>query len=130
MGRKTWEAQDMPSPLPGRKNIVVTSDPNYKADGATVISSNINEHLTAIAEEYTVFVIGGAEIFKTLIKEISILHLSRISGNYDCDTFLPLDLIESHFVLIDSVEIDQSTRFETYFARKLHDLSIDADIRQ
>ena len=37
MGRHTWES--IGRPLPGRKNIVLTRDPSYKAEGATVVSS-------------------------------------------------------------------------------------------
>lgn len=123
MGRGTWEAKDMPTPLPNRFNVVVTSDPNYKAEGA-VVSNDIKTDLTKLAESNTVFVIGGAKLFEHLIDEISIFHLSRITGHYECDTFLPLDLIAEKFQLIDSVEVDKMTRFETYFARKLYDLSL------
>lgn len=123
MGRRTWEAKDMPTPLPGRTNIVVTRDLEYVAVGALIISDNLDQRLTELAESNTIFVIGGADLFVRLIDQISILHLTRITGNYDCDTFLPLDLIVEKFSRIDRVAVDKMTIFETYFARKLHDLS-------
>jgi len=118
MGRRTWESKDMPSPLPGRTNIVVTRDPDYQADGATVIHDNINETLTNLAKDNNVFLIGGAELIKDTIDLIEVFHLSRISGHYECDTFLPLDLIKDKFECIDKVQIDPMTTFETYLKRK------------
>lgn len=126
MGRRTWEAPDMPTPLPGRRNVVVTSNLSYNAVGAEILSGNLPLGLTNLAQSNTVFVIGGASLFVEVIDEIQILHLSRIIGQYDCDTFLPLDLIGERFEMIDRVDVDKTTRFETYFARKLNDLSIES----
>lgn len=124
MGRKTWEASDMPSPLPGRNNIVVTSDTNYVAKGATVYNGNLNELLTKYAQEHT-FVIGGAYLFEQVIEQVDVLHLTRISGNYDCDTFIPLQKVKTNFERIDFFDADNITRFETYVTRKINDLSIN-----
>lgn len=124
MGRLTWEASDMLTPLPDRKNIVVTSNTAYDAEGAEILSSNIISSLTNLAESNTIFVIGGAKLFKLLIDEIQILYLSRIVGSYECDTFLPMNYISKCFERIDSVDVDKMTRFETYIARKFNDLSI------
>lgn len=118
MGRRTWEATDMPSPLPGRTNIVVTRDPDYKAEGATIIHQDLHENLTKLSDKHKVYVIGGAQLFKDLIDEIDILHLTRISGHYDCDTFMPLDDINEKFERIDRVQVDRATTFETYLKRK------------
>lgn len=128
MGRRTWEAPDMPTPLPKRTNIVVTRDPSYSAEGATVIHTDTTDHLTNLAKSNTVYVIGGAELVVSLLDHISILHLTRISGNYDCDTFLPLDRIQAQFMCIDRVTVDSMTVFETYLARKLHDLPVQTEL--
>ncbi|MCB0930491.1 MAG: dihydrofolate reductase [Mycobacterium sp.] len=59
MGRRTWES--LPPrfrPLPGRRNVVVTRNPDYRADGAEVVTSME----TALSESDT-WVIGGAEIY-------------------------------------------------------------------
>ena len=60
MGRLTWES--LPAkvrPLPERKNIVVTRQADYVADGATVVT-DLDE---ALADEDEVWVIGGAQIY-------------------------------------------------------------------
>ncbi|BBZ75317.1 dihydrofolate reductase [Mycolicibacterium anyangense] len=59
MGRRTWES--LPAavrPLPGRKNVVLTRQADYVADGATVVSD-----LEQALEEDNVWVIGGSEIY-------------------------------------------------------------------
>ena len=118
----------MPSPLPKRNNIVVTRDTDYTAEGATVISDNIVDQLNKLATQGTVFVIGGAQLFHDLIDHIGILHLTRISCNWGCDTHLSLDKIQEKFKLVDSVNINEDTTFEVHFSRRLHDLSIDTNV--
>lgn len=124
MGSGTWNS-GMPKPLPNRRNMVATRNPNFEAPGAELLLGDISQGLTTLAQSSTVYIIGGAILLHELIDEIAILHLTRITGKYDCDTFLDLELIQSKFELIDRVEVDNMTTFETYFARKLHDLSID-----
>lgn len=123
MGRRTWEAQDMPSPLPNRHNVVVTRNANYQAPGADVVS-DIRNYLTTLVEDSKVFLIGGAQLLTDLIDEIQILHLTRINGSYECDTVIPLHLVEEKFQCVRSESIDTLTTFETHFAREIHDLSI------
>ena len=61
MGRKTWESLPK-KPLPGRPNIVITRQKNYRAEGAIVVS-DIPAALTAAGQIEEVCVIGGGEIF-------------------------------------------------------------------
>ena len=61
MGRHTWES--IGRPLPGRQNIVLTQDPAYKAEGATVVSS-LDEALKHFGPDDIVFIIGGADLNK------------------------------------------------------------------
>ena len=62
MGRRTWES--LPArvrPLPGRRNVVLTRQADYMAEGAVVVTS-LDDAL-AEAAEGNVWVIGGAEIY-------------------------------------------------------------------
>lgn len=63
MGRKTWES--IGRPLPGRKNVVITRQPGYVADGAQVVTS-LDEALENLATEDRVFVIGGGKFIVKL----------------------------------------------------------------
>jgi dihydrofolate reductase len=127
MGRTTWEST-MPTPLPNRRNIVVTRNQQYDAPGAEIMTGDIRSGLTKLAESNTVFVIGGADLLNGLFDDISVFHLTRIAGNYDCDTFLPLRKLRSQFIKLDSVQIDTSTTIETHIARRIYDFPIPAKI--
>ena len=78
MGRKTWESlPEKFRPLPGRHNIVVSRNLDYKAPGATLVSSLEDAiDLTRSADE--TFVIGG-ETLSTLLKSIRIMKAMRFS---------------------------------------------------
>jgi dihydrofolate reductase len=67
MGRKTWDSLDPRfRPLPGRRNIVVTRQPDWRADGAEVAAS-AESALALAADAEQVWVIGGAELFRAVI---------------------------------------------------------------
>ena len=69
MGRKTWET--LGRPLPGRRNIVVTRQKDYVAEGADVVGS-IEAALSLVADAPVAFIMGGAQIYKeSLIEEES-----------------------------------------------------------
>ncbi|APR54738.1 dihydrofolate reductase [Sphingomonas koreensis] len=77
MGRKTFES--FPSPLPGRRHIVLTRDAAWRRDGAEVATSV--DAALALAGEGDVAVIGGAEIFALFLPladriELTEVHLS------------------------------------------------------
>ena len=70
MGRKTFES--LRRPLPGRTNIVVTRDPNYRARGAIVTTSLENARAIALGDALRRFateiaIIGGAEDRKSVV---------------------------------------------------------------
>lgn len=102
MGSTTWEDPHMPRPLPKRINVLVTSRPK-DYDGADMyIGGELNESIKHIANEYPsliTWVIGGPNIVEQSIDVIEEFYLSRIPGNYNCDTYLPLHKIEDKFTL-------------------------------
>ncbi len=86
MGRKTFES--LPKALPGRRNIVISSNPDYKTDGAETVSS-INEALE-IAKKEDVFIIGGGRIYKEFLPYADNLYLTEINAVCnDADTYFP-----------------------------------------
>lgn len=60
MGRKTWES--LGRPLPGRRNMVISRQPDYAAAGAEVFTS-IDDALVACLPSDAVCIIGGAQIY-------------------------------------------------------------------
>ncbi len=94
MGRKTWESFPK-RPLPGRLNIVVTRDSDYRADGAEVVGS-LQDALTLArtkgrcmvgADE--ICIIGGGEIYRQAISVADRLHLTHVLAEVDGDTVFP-----------------------------------------
>lgn len=86
MGRKTFES--LPKALPKRRNIVITGDENYIAEGAEVCHS-IDEALQ-LCENDRVFVIGGGKIYEQLLSFADSLYLTEIDAACrDADTYFP-----------------------------------------
>jgi dihydrofolate reductase len=86
MGRKTWES--LPGKLPGRQHIVVTRDPAYCADGATVVGS-LQAAVAAAGEVDEVFVIGGAELYAQAFEFADRLQLTEIAADFAGDAHFP-----------------------------------------
>jgi dihydrofolate reductase len=85
MGRKTFEG--FPSPLPGRRHIVLTRDPHWQADGAEVAHS-VDEALALAAAEH-VAVIGGAEIFALMLPNADRIELTEVHAEPEGDAIVP-----------------------------------------
>ena len=86
MGRKTHES--IGRLLPGRQNIVLTRSTDYKAEGASVIR-DLAELEKIELQDPEVMVIGGAQIYELLLPLMSKLHVSRVPGCHEADTFFP-----------------------------------------
>ena len=86
MGRKTFES--LPKALPGRKNIVISSNAKYQAQGATVVTSV--EEALQIADNEEIFVIGGGKIYAEFLPYADKLYLTEIDAECtDADTYFP-----------------------------------------
>lgn len=89
MGRKTWESLPK-KPLPGRRNIVVTRDPEYRADGAETASSP-EEAMTMVAGEEA-FIMGGAQIYEATLPLVSRIDLTLVEAECEgADAWLRID---------------------------------------
>ncbi len=87
MGRKTWDALDPRfRPLPGRRNIVVTRDPEWSAEGAEVAHSR--RSLRAVVSS-PIWVIGGAELFAATIDRADRLEVTELDLDVEGDTWAP-----------------------------------------
>jgi len=89
MGRKTWNSlPERFRPLPGRRNIVLTRDAAWHADGAEVAGS-IEAALALTAGAVKVFVIGGAQAYETALPLADELVLTEIDADLAGDSFFP-----------------------------------------
>ena len=92
MGRKTWES--IGRPLPGRSNIVVSSQSDFRADGAELVAS-LEAALDAaksIARRDgvdEVFVIGGETLYRQSMAMVERIYLTEVAVRVAGDAFYP-----------------------------------------
>ena len=87
MGRRTWESLPR-KPLPGRRNIVITRQAGFVAEGAELVHS-VDEALAVCAGEAEVSIIGGGQVYAEAMSRTDRIYLTRIHLEVDGDTFLP-----------------------------------------
>ena len=88
MGRKTYES--IGRPLPGRTTIIMSRNPEYKANGCKVVGTF--ELAVSIAEDggdSELFICGGEEIYKKLLPEADRFYISSVDFNGEADAFFP-----------------------------------------
>ena len=84
MGRKTYES--IGRPLPNRRNIIITRDTNYVADGCEIVNSLEEAFLLTNSN---CFVIGGGEIYRQALDKADRIYLTRIEKDFEGDTTFP-----------------------------------------
>ncbi|MFW5645653.1 MAG: dihydrofolate reductase [Bacteroidota bacterium] len=87
MGRNTYLSLPN-SPLPNRKNVVITDIENEKFEGCEMAYS-IEEALANVQENEEAFVIGGGMIYKQFLPHANKLYLTRVHQSFEADTFFP-----------------------------------------
>ncbi|MEW6708019.1 MAG: dihydrofolate reductase [Pseudomonadota bacterium] len=90
MGRKTWDS--LPPkfrPLPGRRNIVVTRNAAWQAEGAEAAAS-LEAALAMAQGADKVCVIGGGELYAQALPYADELLLTEIDADLEGDTYFPL----------------------------------------
>ena len=86
MGRSTFES--IGKALRGRKNIVMTRDKEYQADGISV-AHNLEEALVLCEQAREIMIIGGGEIYKLFFGIANRLYLTNVEKYIDGDVFFP-----------------------------------------
>ncbi|MEY4100057.1 MAG: hypothetical protein RL300_1228 [Pseudomonadota bacterium] len=89
MGRKTWDS--LPPkfrPLPGRLNVVVTRQADWRADGA-VVANSLEAACAACPPESSAWVIGGAELYAQALALASTAVVTEIDVDFEGDAFSP-----------------------------------------
>ena len=90
MGRKTFESMGS-KPLVGRKNIVITRKPDWKAEGVSVVNSV--DEAVALANELNykeIFIIGGGEIYMIAYERANKIYMTRVHAELEGDTYFPV----------------------------------------
>lgn len=88
MGRRTWESLPKGA-LPGRKNVVITRNADFKAPGAEIYHS-LEDALQATEKDSKRFIIGGGMLYSEAFPITDVLHLTQLHAAFaDADTFFP-----------------------------------------
>lgn len=112
MGRKTYES--IGKPLPGRRNVILTQNAAYQAEGCEVILS-VDEAISAFQEQ-ELFVIGGAEIFQLFASHVNRMYITYIEDEFEADTYMSdLDLSTWTLVSSEQGERNEKNPYEYYF---------------
>lgn len=99
MGRVTLESLPGKKGLPGRRNLVLTRNPNYQAQDAEVVH-NRRELIQAVAglPEDDIIVMGGEKVYRDFLPECDTCIITKIQGDLKADQFF--------------VDLDQDPDFE------------------
>ena len=99
-------------PLPKRRNIVLTRDASWAAEGVEVIHRT-EDLKTLPGLDGRVFIIGGAEIYAAFLADLDDLLVSHLSENHAGDTWLPL--FENQFPITEVVETHSTFEVRRHF---------------
>jgi dihydrofolate reductase len=120
MGRRTFES--VGKPLPGRINVVITHDPNFAAEGVTVVHS-LEEamRIAAGARDQEPFIAGGAVVFEQALHRADRMYLTRIHADIDGDTYFPDFDDVSEWHLTDAEHFDAGEKDDYPFSFLTYD---------
>jgi dihydrofolate reductase len=86
MGRRTWESlPERFRPLPGRTNVVLTTDRGWSAEGAQPAAS-VEQ---VLAEHASFWVIGGGAVYAAFLPHADRLVVTEVDTQIDGDTWAP-----------------------------------------
>jgi dihydrofolate reductase len=119
MGRKTYET--IGRPLPGRKNIILTRDESYHAEGCLVVHSV--ESGLAEAGDREVMIIGGGQLYRLFLPLAERIYVTQIDSEFEGDTFFPT-LNDNQWIVVQrsesvlDIDTDLSYAFVIYERRR------------
>ncbi|WP_027158689.1 dihydrofolate reductase [Methylobacter luteus] len=103
MGRKTYES--IGRPLPGRTNVIISRDPAYKQEGCLVFN-DIETAIESCCQKFQeVFVIGGSELYKSMLPRADTLYVTLINKEFSGDAFFP-EIDTQHWAEVAREDVD------------------------
>ncbi len=113
MGRRTYDS--LGRPLPGRHNIVMTRDPDWSADGVSVVGS-VDAAIEVAGEAEELMVIGGAEVYRQCWPRLARVELTRVHATPEGDTRLEgVDWGAWHAISSERHAADERNEFDYSF---------------
>ncbi len=128
MGRKTWDLLPV-KPLPNCFNVVLTNKCIMLDDDKPhLILSSVNDCLYYFADNYKSkqkIIIGGKSIYEQFLSLnlVHILYITHIKRNYDCDEFLPLNIVSNTECIVKR-SINPEISFNKYNTHNVEECAI------
>lgn len=125
MGKKTWDSPDMPSPLPGRINVLFTQNFIDRED-IEQIRGDVCEALNSIKQSNkrkNVFVIGGPNILAQSRPVLERVYITRIPGEYLSDTKIDIA------AFLTGMKLYQTVNLGTCIVEEYHNESIPSSTK-
>lgn len=107
MGRKTFESFGA-RPLPERRNIVVTRDQDYQAEGAVIVHS-IDKALQAAGDVEEIMIIGGASFYAQMLPRARRMYLTQVHTEVIGDAWFP-EFDESQWRQLKRIDCEADER--------------------
>lgn len=113
MGRKTYES--IGKPLPGRTNVIITRNNNFKAEGC-VTAKSLEHALEISKDDSEVFIFGGGEIFRDAMSFASKIYMTRVHTHLDGDTYFPeVKPFDWRIINLEEFKADEKNEFDYSF---------------
>ncbi len=92
MGRKTFDS--IGRPLPGRRNIIITRNPDFSAEGCEIVN-DIDGALDRCSDQDELMLIGGASLYEQILTRVNNMYITQVHHSFEGDTWFPeFDLAE------------------------------------
>ena len=111
MGRKTYES--LGHPLPGRTNIVITRNNDYRAPGCIVVHGVAAALQACPDDESEAFICGGGQLYQKTLPAADRLYLTVIAREVTGDTYFP-EIPGDDFSLVKSKLVDGEEPYHFY----------------
>lgn len=114
MGRKTYDS--IGKPLPNRKNIIISSNKDLQIAGAYVVNS-LQDALNFCAEHETIFIIGGATIYKQALPYANTIYFTQVHTEISGETvsFPIIDTDYWDLISIENHKADEKNEYDYSF---------------
>ena len=86
LGRKTMATFPGGRPLKGRRNLILSRNPDFAPEGGEVFP-DLPAMLEKIPED--AFVIGGESVYRALLPHCDCAYITKVAHSYEADTFFP-----------------------------------------
>ena len=113
LGRKNYES--IGRPLPGRRNIILTRDLAFQAEGCEIAHS-VEEVYKLCEKEEEIFIFGGEQIYKLFLDDVEKLYVTVIHHEFEGDTFFPeIDWSKWKEIFVEQGITDEKNPYEYYY---------------